>query len=104
MERDDGAGPATCAAWIRRSSEKRVLVVMGRERSRSSPPVLDIFEFDAKIACLSPDPLVILSLPSVKPSGLCRWRLKLMGFTGEAGDERGGGGRSARVCGASERR
>ncbi|WOL08888.1 SEC12-like protein 1 isoform X2 [Canna indica] len=57
MEGGDTAGPATCAAWIRQS-EKRTLVVVGRARYRSCPPVLDIFEFNAKTTSLSPDPLV----------------------------------------------
>ncbi|XP_042421722.1 SEC12-like protein 1 isoform X1 [Zingiber officinale] len=56
MEGDDTAGPATCAAWIR-GPEKRLLVVMGRARNHSCPPVIDIIEFDPKTASLSPDPL-----------------------------------------------
>nr|XP_018684007.1 PREDICTED: SEC12-like protein 1 isoform X1 [Musa acuminata subsp. malaccensis]XP_018684008.1 PREDICTED: SEC12-like protein 1 isoform X1 [Musa acuminata subsp. malaccensis] len=56
-EGEGEAGPVTCASWIRRS-EKQLLVVMGRARNRSCPPLLDIFEFNPKTASLSPDPLV----------------------------------------------
>ncbi|KAG6530037.1 SEC12-like protein 1 isoform X1 [Zingiber officinale] len=59
MEGDDTAGPATCAAWIR-GPDKRLLVVMGRARNRSCPPVIDILEFDAETASLSSDPLARL--------------------------------------------
>ncbi|XP_008796618.2 SEC12-like protein 1 isoform X1 [Phoenix dactylifera] len=49
-------GPVTCAAWIRRP-ENRLLVIMGRARSGSAPPLLEIFSFDAKISSLSPSSL-----------------------------------------------
>lgn len=76
-EGEGEAGPVTCASWIRRS-EKQLLVVMGRARNRSCPPLLDIFEFNPKTASLSPDPLVLFASSSsrlelsVHPSSIPR--------------------------------
>lgn len=51
-----GLGPVTCASWIRRP-ENRILAVMGRSRTRSSPAAVEIFLFDPITSSLSPDPL-----------------------------------------------
>jgi hypothetical protein len=53
-------GKVTCAAWIRRSGggANRLLVVYGRAGTASSPPILDLFTFDARACTLASEPLV----------------------------------------------
>ncbi|KAH7661231.1 prolactin regulatory element-binding protein [Dioscorea alata] len=52
----DAMSSSACASWIRRPENKH-LVIMGRAKTRSSPPLLEIFSFDPKTASLASDPL-----------------------------------------------
>ncbi|KAM0872702.1 hypothetical protein ACQ4PT_038565 [Festuca glaucescens] len=57
-------GKVTCAAWIRRSAggANRLLVVYGRADTASSPPILDLFAFDARACTLASEPLLRVAM------------------------------------------
>ncbi|KAK1643344.1 hypothetical protein QYE76_061149 [Lolium multiflorum] len=57
-------GKVTCAAWIRRSGggANRLLVVYGRAGTASSPPILDLFTFDARACTLASEPLLRIAM------------------------------------------
>ncbi|CAN6297430.1 unnamed protein product [Urochloa humidicola] len=56
-------GKVKCAAWIRRRDDggppgvSRLLVAFGRGATASSPPLVDLLEFDARACALASEPL-----------------------------------------------
>ncbi|PUZ36550.1 hypothetical protein GQ55_9G047200 [Panicum hallii var. hallii] len=61
---EGAVGKVTCAAWIRRREDdgppgvSRLLVAFGRDATASSPPLVDLLEFDAGASALASEPLV----------------------------------------------
>ena len=61
---EGAVGKVTCAAWIRRREDEgppgvsRLLVAFGRGATASSPPLVDLLEFDARASALASEPLV----------------------------------------------
>ena len=61
---EGAVGKVTCAAWIRRRDDEgppgvsRLLVAFGRGATASSPPLVDLLEFDARASALASEPLV----------------------------------------------
>jgi len=60
---EGAVGKVTCAAWIRRRDDEgppgvsRLLVAFGRGATASSPPLVDLLEFDAGASALASEPL-----------------------------------------------
>jgi len=59
-------GNVTCAAWVWRRGGggigNRLLVVYGRAGTASSPPLLDLFPFDARACTLASEPLLRVTM------------------------------------------
>jgi hypothetical protein len=90
-------GKVTCAAWVRRRGDdgppgvSRLLVVFGRGATASSPPLLELLEFDARASALASEPLVTPRLSGAKSDramGSCLCALAC-GFAGEGRRGRG---------------
>lgn len=76
---EGAVGKVTCAAWILRRDDdggppgvSRLLVAFGRGATASSPPLIDLLEFDAKASAIASEsePLVSASPAPVHPAWL----------------------------------
>jgi prolactin regulatory element-binding protein len=76
---EGAVGKVTCAAWIRRRDDyggppgvSRLLVAFGRRSTASSPPLVDLLEFDAKASALASESEPLASASPVHPALLGR--------------------------------